>query len=67
MHWARKVHPLLTRRRYAHVVVDCVREHGSPDKLRGAIDKWQATRCRVPHVVGTSSSEIEIQHPQGRN
>ena|GEM_PF-6734787 len=67
MHWARKVHPLLTRREYANVVVDGVREHCSPDKLRGYTDKRKATRCGLSRVIGATGSELEIQHCQQWN
>ena len=64
VHRAGKVHPLLTRHGYANVGVDCVRKHGSPDKLRGCIDKRKTTRLRMSPVIGTSSSERKLSSPR---
>lgn len=64
MHRARKVHPLLTRRGYANVVVDCVREHYSSGKLRSIIDKRKATRRGISCFCEMSGREREIQQPE---
>jgi len=64
MHRARKVHPLLTRRGYAHVVAGCVREHCSPGRSRGSIDKRNAFYRSTSCLSGMSGRERDTQRRQ---